>query len=377
MKLMHVVPHIDQEAAGPSYSVPRLCEALSARGHDVELSCLAARGAIAGVRLDLHPQWPVPERFAISPSLARAMHHKSRDLDIVHNHSLWSMVNVAAGWMVPGRRAKLVTSPRGTLSPIALSRSRVLKRFLKPLQWRALTRADLLHATSEVEFQEIRAIGLDAPVAVIANGIDIPSPTDGTQKGGFRTLLYLGRIHPIKGLDRLLHAWQGLQDVHPDWRLVVAGLGDPNHVRDLIELTTALGLKRIEFPGALYGESKTRAYRQADLFVLPTHSENFGMVVAEALAHGCPAVVSHGAPWAGLIAEGCGWWARNDVSTLTRELDEAMRTPSPMLSEMGAKGVEWMRRDFSWESVAEKMESAYSWIVAGGVSVPPPFVRTL
>ena len=117
MKLVHVVPHIDQEAAGPSYSVPRLCQGLAARGHEVELSCLAARGGIPGVALDLHRQWPILGRFAISTSHARALRDKATRVDIVHNHSLWSMVNVATGWVVPGRRAKLVTSPRGTLSP--------------------------------------------------------------------------------------------------------------------------------------------------------------------------------------------------------------------------------------------------------------------
>lgn len=100
MKMVHVVPHIDQEAAGPSYSVPRLCQALAARGHEVELTCLAARGAIPGVRPDLHREWPVLRRFAVSGSLARALHRKSAAVDIVHNHSVWSMVNVTTGLVV-------------------------------------------------------------------------------------------------------------------------------------------------------------------------------------------------------------------------------------------------------------------------------------
>ena len=106
MKLVHVVPHIDQEAAGPSHSVPRLCESLASRGHEVELSCLAARGDIPGVRLDLHPSWPILGRFAVSSSHAGALRDKARQVDIIHNHSLWSMVNVAAGLVVPGKRAK-------------------------------------------------------------------------------------------------------------------------------------------------------------------------------------------------------------------------------------------------------------------------------
>lgn len=375
MRMVHVVPHIDQEAAGPSYSVPRLCEALAARGHDVELSCLAARGAIPGVRLDVHPQWPVLGRFAISTSLAHALHGKAHEVDIVHNHSLWSMVNVAAGWVVPGRHAKLVTSPRGTLSPWALGRTRALKRLLKPLQWRALTRADLLHATSEVELGEIRALGFDAPVAVVPNGIDIPAHRGRTGNGMQRTLLFLSRIHPTKGLDQLLRAWQELQAAHPDWRLVIAGRGEEGHVRDVVALASTLQLKRVEFPGPLYGEHKTHAYREADLFVLPTHSENFGMVVAEALAHGCPALVSRGAPWSGLASERCGWWVDRDVATLTSSLDQAMQTPRAELAAMGMRGRAWMQRDFSWETVAERMESAYSWVCSGSRDTAPPCLR--
>ena len=368
MKLVHVVPHIDQEAAGPSYSVPRLCQSLAACGNEVELTSIAARGEIAGVVLDLHPQWPILGRFAISTSLARALRHKAKTVDVVHNHSLWSMVNVAAGWVVPGGRAKLVTSPRGTLSAYALSRSRWVKRVLWPLQRRVLARADLLHATSEVELQEIRAKGFTAPVAVVPNGIDLPAmpPVRAQADTGTRTLLYLSRIHPIKGLDRLLHAWAQLQPHHPKWRLVIAGKGEATHVQEVQALAEKLGVLRVEFPGALYGEAKAAAYFGADLFVLPTHSENFGMVVAEALAHGCPAVVSRGAPWPGLETEGCGWWVDNSVPTLVAALDTAMQLPPGQLVAMGLCGRAWMERDFGWATIGQKMDAAYRWLVAGG-----------
>jgi glycosyltransferase involved in cell wall biosynthesis len=368
MRVLHVVPHIDQEASGPSYSVPRLCQSLAECGNQVELSCLAARGEIPGVALDLHPQWPVLGRFAISTSLAGALRRKASVVDVVHNHSLWSMVNVASGWAVPGRRAKLVTSPRGTLSAWALSRSRRAKSLLWPLQRRALDRADLLHATSDVEYGEIRAQGFTAPVAVIPNGIDVPAlPAEGAgARREMRTLLFLSRIHPTKGLDRLLQAWAQLQEVHPCWCLVVAGHGEAANVEQVKSLANQLGLKRITFPGPQYGEAKAQAYRFADLFVLPTHSENFGMVVAEALAHGCPSVVSKGAPWPGLLTESCGWWVANDSETLTTTLHAAMQLPAGDRASMGLRGRAWMERDYGWHAIGQKMDAAYRWLLSGG-----------
>jgi glycosyltransferase involved in cell wall biosynthesis len=368
LNLVHVVPHIDQEAAGPSYSVPRLCQSLATLGNSVELSCLAARADIPGVALDLHDEWSILKRFAVSPSHATALRRKATQVDVVHNHSLWSMVNVAAGWVVPGQRAKLVTSPRGTLSHWALSRNNHVKRLLWPLQRRALTRADMLHATSQVEYQEIRAAGFIAPVAIIPNGIDLPTTrlVGSAFLPAQRTVLFLSRIHPTKGLDRLLHAWAELESPHPKWRLVIAGRGEAAHVKEVSTLAASLGLNRVEFPGPLYGQAKTHAYFGADLFVLPTHSENFGMVVAEALAHGCPTVVSRGAPWMGLETENCGWWVENDVKTLRATLDDAMKLSADHLNQMGLRGRAWMERDFGWASVGMRMQAAYRWVVEGG-----------
>ena len=366
MKIIHVVPQIGTEAAGPSYSVPRLCQAIADHGNEVVLSCLGAERPIPGVRTEVFPSWPILRGFEVSHRHAMALRKDAGKVDIIHNHSLWSMVNVAAGWVVPGQRAKLVTAPRGTLSEWALAHSRRRKQLVWPLQRRALLRADLLQATCEEEYADIRRLGLRAPVAIVPNGIDLPDLIPRAADQDERTLLFLSRVHPKKGIELLLDAWAALESRYPQWRLRIVGPGEPEYLAALHAQATRNGSRRVTFDGPLYGDEKVAAYRHADLFVLPTHSENFGMVVAEALAQECPAIVSHGAPWSGLDREGCGWWIPNDVDSLRATLDAAMAQPPEALYAMGAIGRQWMQRDFSWEGVAGMMEAAYRWVVDGG-----------
>ena len=366
MKFLHVVPNVKEEASGWAYSVPRLCEGLAARGHEVELSCLAVRNDIRGVRTSEYPALPVLRKFGISIGHTRALAARSREVDVVHNHSLWSMMNVVSGWVVPGSGAKLVVSPRGTLSRPALNRRRLVKRVLWVAQHRALAAADLVHATSADEYLDIRRRGFTKPVAIVPNGIDVPRAVPERRRRGVRTLLFLSRIHPKKGVERLLEAWKQLETTHSEWRLVVAGKGDERYERRVKAFAQRLKLRRVSFPGAVYGPEKDQLYSEADLFTLPTQSENFGNVVAEALSHGCPCVVSTGAPWSGMKTEGCGWWVDRDLSSFGGALDEAMSTPPDTLMNMGRKGRAWMQRDYDWDSIARKMDSAYRWILNGG-----------
>ena len=144
------------------------------RGYYVELSCLYARHDIKGVKTSDYPVFPVLRNFGISIGHTRALMAGAKRVDIVHNHSMWSMMNVLVGWLVPRQRARLVVSPHGTLSRAALNRRRALKKVLWLAQRRALAKADLLHATSDAEYLDIRSKGLLNPVAIVPNGIDVP-----------------------------------------------------------------------------------------------------------------------------------------------------------------------------------------------------------
>jgi glycosyltransferase involved in cell wall biosynthesis len=229
-----------------------------------------------------------------------------------------------------------------------------------------LERADLLHATCEEEYKDLRRIGLKQPVLIVANGIDLPVLQERSSHDHMRTLLFLSRAHPKKGIEALLDAWASLEHQHAEWQLRIAGPGGLDYIEALKAQASNNGSHRVAFTGPVYGAEKDAAYRNADLFVLPTHSENFGMVVAEALSHECPAIVSQGAPWAGLETEGCGWWIPNDVESLRNALGTAMSLPPNQLRAMGAKGRAWMRRDFSWDAISATMEAGYQWLLTGG-----------
>jgi glycosyltransferase involved in cell wall biosynthesis len=273
------------------------------------------------------------------------------------------MPNVYPGQAARRHRLPLVVSPRGTLSAWAFSSGSRIKRLFWPaLQRPALAATSCFHATAQSEYEDIRRMGFPQPVAIIPNGIDIPGLPAKVVRP-HRTLLFLGRIHPIKGLDMLLPAWRAVQDRFPDWQLRIVGPDNGGYLSQMQRMVVDLRLKRIEFCGALYGEQKWTAYRQADLFVLPTYSENFGMAVAEALASGTPAIVSKGAPWPGLVRQGAGWWVDIGMDPLVACLENALARPATELAKMGSRGRTWMETEYSWRQVGLQMATTYRWIL--------------
>jgi glycosyltransferase involved in cell wall biosynthesis len=385
LRTVHVVAGLDPTHGGPAYSVPALASALAGNGAAVTLLSVDAgdgrtSDGVRGYCERLFPadynQVPLLRSLRCSSGLAGALAEDARRADVIHNHGLWLMPNVRAGRAARAVGRPLVVSPRGMLAPAALQFSRLKKRACWVLlQGSALRQAACIHATSEQEYEEIRAFGVTRPVAIVPNGIDLPelSRMPELHVASGRTVLSLGRIHPKKGLDRLLHAWARVEAVHPAWRLRIIGPAERGHASELQALASALGLTRVSIEGPLYGDHKTEAYYRADLFVLPTLNENFGLTVAEALAAGTPVIATKGAPWSGLEDEGCGWWIDHGVEPLAAALSRAMEMPREALKAMGARGRAWMARDFSWDRVARDMLDMYRWLALG--AAPPATVR--
>jgi glycosyltransferase involved in cell wall biosynthesis len=369
----HVVASINDPGAGTSYSVRSLAGALGARGAKARIHTVSgwrgnsaagdASPAVTAHRQDFAGA-PFLGAACLSGEMDRAL--RASTTNILHGHGLWLMPNIYPAWAARQGRAALVVSPRGMLGPEALAFSRLRKQaFWRLFQGRALREAACLHATSAAELDDIRAAGLSNPVAVIPNGADLPElarrhPT------GARTVLSLGRIHPKKGLDTLIRAWALVEAAHPDWRLRIVGPAELGHDRELTALGATLKLRRISIEGPAYGQARLAAYREADLFVLPTRHENFANTVAEALAAGVPVISTKGAPWAGLETEACGWWIDHGPEPLAAAMNAALALPRESLGAMGTKGRAWMARDFSWERVADQMLAVYAWVTHGG-----------
>lgn len=364
MIILHTMPDIDNEASGPSYSVIRLCQSLIQSGEDSTVALIGSNSKFEF--LHSFNRGMGPAKLGNSPDMLNWLQNKVRkgEVDIVHNHSLWMLPNVYPGWATKGTRIPYLVSPRGTLSPWAMSSGSSIKKLFWPLVQRpSIAHASCFHATSEAEILDIRMLGFKQPIALIPNGIDLPMSNKSNIKDSSRkTLLYLGRLHPIKGLDFLLHAWSFLQLEFPNWDLRIVGPIDNINAQALINLSLNLSLKRVNFSGPAYGTDKFDAYRSSHLYVLPTHSENFAVTVAESLACGTPVVVSQGAPWHGLLENNAGWWPAIGMEPLLESLRSAMSTDDEKLLSMGINGRNWMANDFSWNRIANQMILLYKWL---------------
>ena len=374
VRVLQVSAGISNEAAGTTYCIRRLSESLASAGASVEIAAIGDGAApqIGGAQVRLFPVdrcLPGLGTLLFSSTLrAHLDQAASAPGTVIHSNGLWRMPNVYPGETSRRHRTPLIISPHGMLGSGALKFSSAQKSVFGLLaQNRALAAATCIHATSEKELEDVRAYGLKTPVAVIPNGIDmLASPAEPGEFRSQREILYLGRVHPKKAIDRLLVAWSRLEAGHPDWRVNIVGPSEAGYVDELKALVGKLGLTQVQFCPGLFGAEKDAAYRDADLFVLPTLDENFGMVVAEALAWRTPVICSKGAPWSGLETHGCGWWVDHGVDALEVALREALAKSREELAAMGTRGRVWVSDAFAWQAIASEMLAVYRWCLKAG-----------
>jgi len=295
--------------------------------------------------------------------------------DCVHLHGIWSPK--LAGQILTWRKLGIpcVVSPHGMLDPWALSHKWLKKKIAWHVyQKHLLNRAVLLHGASEREIRQFKTLRLKPPVALVPWGVSLP-PTRAQRPAHSRPriALFVGRIYPVKGLPMLVEAWAKVRPA--GWKMRIVGPDEAGHRAEVEALIRKAGLEAdFEFAGPLYGEALREAYENAGLFILPSYTENFGMAVAEAMAHSLPVVTTTGTPWSILPERGCGWWVAPSVDDIAQVLSTATALDDETLRAMGTKGREVVASEFSWQQTANKMKSVYECVLGGGAR--PECVQT-
>jgi len=220
-----------------------------------------------------------------------------------------------------------------------------------------------LHTTSQEEARESQSRIPGVDTIVIPNGIEIPATVVRRDGVGKTRFVYLGRLDPKKGIENLLDAFKILRDtVESPVCLVIAGGGDEEYAQEINSRIRQLELEQsVQMLGPISDDPKREFFEAADVLVCPSHTENFGVVVAEALAHGVPVIASRGTPWQRVEEIGCGLWVDNDPASLAAAMTRILSMP---LHEMGLRGREWMRREFGWDSLAREMVSVYQGLLS-------------
>lgn len=293
---------------------------------------------------------------------------KNQNPDLVHQHGLWSLTSFLASRIGKCLKVPVLCSPHGMLEPWALLRSKFKKKAaLNIYQAKTLKSVAAFHATSKQEALNIRKNGFLQPIAIIPVGVHLPELSSnaalpdikkklGIQKK--KILLFLSRIHPKKGIDLLIDVWCEQASVFSEWQLVIAGSGEKRYV-DSLKLKTQK-LNNVSWVGFLNDADKDPYYRCADLFVLPSYSENYGCVISEAMAYGIPVITTNTTPWSEIQQYDCGWWI--DLKDLAGTLRKAAVLTGDELRKKGLRGRDVVQKNFLWSDTAEKMINLYQWI---------------
>jgi glycosyltransferase involved in cell wall biosynthesis len=393
-----VIDTISRNAGGLSSSVRGLMRTMQQQGDAMRFFSVADQYSHedAWTEFDCFmAQCRGPRKFGYAPTMDLAL--ELYDPDIVHCHGLWTYSTQAAINWRRNTGKPVIIHPHGMLDPWALKHNQ-WKKFLARMFYerRNLTNASCIRALCVSEMESIRALGLKTPVCVIPNAIDLPGPAKddvGVIHPGRKLLLYLGRLHPKKGINLLIEAWAQMQQEasFAEWTLVIAGWDQVGHEDALKRQASKAGLAwtdlqtlpdsetRLQtglehppplvFTGPVFGKNKERLYRACEAFALPSYSEGLPMVVLEAWAYGKPVIMT---PMCNL-PEGFEAQAALRIETNAASISEVLKTmvdsSAAERREMGARGQSLIQTKFNWQLVANQMREVNFWLVRGG---PPP-----
>lgn len=389
MKIIQCISSLKKTSGGTTFFVSDLSNELAKNGVDVILISQFLKNKNSSLK-DLYI--PLDKRVKtklikykdnfVNKIFATSYHQKlikqlNENVDLIHITGLWEASMHAAFVLARRHSIPTIVSTQGMLEPWALNNSFYKKKIAWYLyQQKDLKFANVLHATSEQEAENLKRLDLKQPIAIIPNGINLKNYKN-TQNNikcninekfnvrkedGIRKLLFLSRIHPKKGLIDLVNAWSKLKP--NNWKVIIAGPDERGHRQEVETLISKKELTQyFEFIGPVEGKLKYDLYKSSDLFILPTYSENFGIVVAEALMSGLPVITTKGAPWEGLVKNNCGWWIDIGVDPIVKALDQALSLSPEKLYQMGKRGKVFAENNFGYSSIAKKMLDVYKWML--------------
>jgi glycosyltransferase involved in cell wall biosynthesis len=397
LRILHVSGGLGPNLGGPSRAVREMCAAIAARGHQVTLfsTNLNHRGYWSPLRsprlLDVPTNVPLredgydleyfpvrwPTRFSYAPSMVPALREAIADADVVHIHSLYLFTSMVAARVARRLGIPYLVRPHGTLDPYLRRRHRWRKAALDlAFQRRDLNLAAAIHYTSEEESDLARPLRLRAPALVVRHGFDASELRHLPATGDYRRshpglsdadlVVFLGRITPKKGIDILLSAFAVVAADHPRARLVVAGPDDEGHGDQVRALVYRLGLEeRVHMPGMLLGRAKLELLAAAQVWVLPSHGENFGVAVVEAMACGLPVVITDRVAIHDQVTKaGAGLVVGLNAGEVARAIAAVLDDPG-LGRRLGKAGASLVRERFSWDVAAADLERAYISIARG------------
>ena len=384
LDITHIQGIFSPEHGGPCFSLSNYCRGQVARGHHVRVRVLEGYPHTSpALRLDPPVDWracrvDAPSRLGASREL-RGLLARDPTPDLYHLHGVWLRAMHYGANEARRRDKPYVVELMGAYERYARLQKGLTKQFARWwFQDALLRRAGCLHVNSAKEGQELRELGFRAPIAVIPVGTDTrnvspvaehPPPGAGEierRLGKRPFVLYLARLHRNKGIELLLRAWAEVARQFPNCLLVVAGSGSAEYVEQCRRLADGLQLEdRCLWLGQISEAEKGWLYAHAELYVLPSYSENFGNTVAEALAHGTPVLTTPHTVWTNLPAEGCGWLADTTVESLGGALVSALQTAPAQLRVMGQRGQRLIESHYSLNAVMNHLDRMYRWLLGG------------
>jgi glycosyltransferase involved in cell wall biosynthesis len=336
---------------------------------------------LRGLVAHLFPQPRLLPR-TIAPALGKFLARELPQFDLIHIHGLWRYPQWAAARCAQRLGIPYIVSPHGMCEPFELARKAWKKKlYFDLVERQTLQNAAAIHAITAAEQNHCAQLQCQNPISVIPHGVEIlpflsPSAIDRHLPPSVAAiplqapvLLFMGRLHPKKGLDLLIPAFAQVLQRHPDAYLVLAG-PDTGHQEIWVKLAQAFGIKeRVLFPGMVTGNSKQALLQRSDVFTLPSYSEGFSVAILEALAAAKPVVISKFCYFEQVIQAQCGLVVDADISALVQGLNQILNLTPLSRSAMGRQGQQMIKQHYTWSATAAEMRGLYQSVLHRPVMV--------